>query len=64
MLLDISKRQAAQVLAALRHWQDQARQFDIADYFEGYFEEHDPLSSDEIDALCSRIAETSAKSKE
>ena len=64
MELTLSKREASLVLAALRSWQEQAQTYDIADFYEAYFEEHEPLDSGEIDGLCSRIAETSSKSRE
>ena len=64
MELTLSKREASLVLAALRNWQEQAQTYEVADFFEAYFEEHEPLSSDEIDALCTRIAETSARFRE
>ena len=64
MELTLSKREASQVLAALRNWQEEMRTVDIADYYEAYFEEHEPLASAEIDALCGRIAESAAKSRE
>jgi hypothetical protein len=64
MDLPLSKREASLVLAALRNWQEETQTVDLADFYEAYFEEHEPLSSDEIDALCRRIAETSARSRE
>jgi hypothetical protein len=64
MELTLSKREASLVLAALRNWQEETRTVDLADYYEAYFEEHEPLESGEIDALCSRIAETAARSTE
>lgn len=65
MQIEISKREAANLLAALRNWQEEARRYEIAeDFFEAYFEEHEPLSDQEIDALCARIAEASSRSRE
>jgi hypothetical protein len=64
MELTLSKREASLVLAALRSWQEESQTVDLADFYEAYFEEHEPLSSDEIDVLCSRIAETSSKTRE
>jgi hypothetical protein len=64
MELTLSKREVSQVLAALRNWQEESKTVDLADYFEAYFEQDEPLESDEIDALCSRIAASSAKSRE
>lgn len=64
MELTLSKREASHVLAALRNWQEESKTIDLADYFEAYFEQDEPLDSGEIDALCSRIAETAMQSKE
>lgn len=64
MQLTLSKREASQVLAALRNWQEESLTVDLADYFEAYFEQDEPLESTEIDALCSRIAETAMQSKD
>ena len=63
-LIDPSVVDPTVVLAALRSWQEQAQTYDIADFYEAYFEEHEPLDNAEIDALCARIAETSAKTRE
>ena len=55
MLLSVTPREFATILAALRFWQEQdappARQYDIATDC-GEFE---PLGEDEIDALCERL---------
>ena len=55
MLLSVTPREFATVLAALRLWQEQdappARQYDIATDC-GEFE---PLGNDEINALCERL---------
>jgi hypothetical protein len=59
MNVPLSKREASQVLAALRNWQEETQSVDLADYFEAYFEEHEPLTSSEIDELCQRIVEAS-----
>lgn len=64
MELTLSKREASLVLAALRNWQEETQTVDLADFYEAYFEEHEPLSSEEIDHLCVRIAETSSRSRE
>jgi hypothetical protein len=64
MELTLSKREASQVLAALRNWQEESQSVDLADYYGAYFEEHEPLDSREIDSLCQSIAETSARSRE
>ncbi len=57
MKLELSNREAAMLLAALRNWQEESRTVDLADFYEAYFEEHEPLDSSEIDGLCQRIAE-------
>ena len=63
MIVELSDRETALVLAALRNWQDESRTIDLADHYEAYFEFHEPLSSDAIDALCARIAEASRSSR-
>ncbi|HEX5368009.1 MAG TPA: hypothetical protein VFY10_01200 [Dehalococcoidia bacterium] len=56
--MNLSNREASHVLAALRNWQEETKAgAGLEDYFEAYFEEAEPLTSDEIDALCRRIAE-------
>ena len=56
--ITLSNREASQVLAALRNWQEETKAgAALEDYFEAYFEEAEALSSDEIDAMCRRIAE-------
>ena len=64
MELTLSRREASHVLAALRNWQEETQTVDLADYYEAYFEEHEPLSSGEIDALCGRISDVAAGSRE
>jgi hypothetical protein len=48
----------------LRNWQEESKTVDLADYYEAYFEQDDPLDSGEIDGLCTRIAEAASKSRE
>jgi hypothetical protein len=55
MQVELSGREVAQLLAALRNWQTDSLNEDLADAFDGHFEEHEPLSDDEIDALCERL---------
>ena len=57
MIVELSDRETSLLLAALRNWQDESQTIDLADHYEAYFEFHEPLSSDQIDALCARIAE-------
>jgi hypothetical protein len=62
--LTLTKREASLVLAALRNWQEETKTVDLADYFEAYFEEHEPLNAAEIDALCARITDSAMRSAE
>ena len=55
MQVEMSNREAALVLAALRNWQEEAQSTNLEDLFEAYFENEDPLENDQIDALCQRI---------
>jgi predicted transcriptional regulator len=55
MQVELSPREAAQLLAALRNWQTDSLNEDLADAFAGHFEDHAPLGDDEIDALCERL---------
>ena len=58
-MIDLNKREAALILAAIRNWLEELPSIDLYDLYEGYFEDVDPLSSEEIDALCGRIAAVS-----
>jgi hypothetical protein len=55
MQVEISPREAALVLAALRNWQEESQTTNLEDLFEAYFENEDPLENEQIDALCQRI---------
>ena len=55
MQVALSGREIAQLLAALRNWQVDGLNEDLAEAFAGHFEDHQPLSDDEIDALCERL---------
>ena len=55
MQIELSDRDIAQLLAALRNWQTDSLNEDLVDAFAGHFEDHAPLSDDEIDALCERL---------
>ncbi len=55
--VQLSDRERAQLLAALRNWQTDSLNEDLAEAFSGHFEEHEPLSDEEIDALCERLNE-------
>ena len=63
MQLEISSRDAAQILAALRNWQDQMDREDLEGYYEGYFEQHDPMDRGELDGLCARIVQASLEAQ-
>jgi hypothetical protein len=55
MRIELSDREVANILAALRNWQTDSLNEDLAEAFSGHFEDHEPLSDDEIDALCERL---------
>jgi hypothetical protein len=55
MQVELSERERAQLLAALRNWQTDSLNEDLVEAFAGHFEDHEPLSDDEIDALCERL---------
>ena len=55
MQVELSNREAALVLAALRNWQEESQATNLEDLFEAYFENEDPLDHEQIDALCRRI---------
>jgi len=55
MQVELTDREIATLLASLRNWQIDGLNEDLADAFCGHFEEHAPLSDDEIDELCERI---------
>jgi len=55
VLVQLSDREVAQVLAALRNWQTDSLNEDLVEAFAGHFEDHPPLDDDEIDALCERL---------
>jgi hypothetical protein len=55
MQVELTDREIATILAALRNWQIDGLNEDLVDTFSGHFEDHEPLSDDEIDALCERL---------
>ena len=55
MQVELTRREIAQLLAALRNWQTDALNEDLVDTFSGHFEDHAPLEDKEIDALCERL---------
>jgi hypothetical protein len=63
MIVEFSDQEASQLLAALRNWQDLEAQLHLVDEYEAYFEAHEPLTREEIDALCQRIAAAAVASR-
>ncbi len=55
MQVELSDREVAQLLAALRNWQTDALNEDLAEAFAGHFEDHESLTDEEIDDLCERL---------
>jgi hypothetical protein len=55
MQVELSDRELALVLAALRNWQMDALNEDLVDTFRDHFFEQEPLSDDEVDELCQRL---------
>jgi len=53
--MELTQAEAAQIMAALRNWQTDSLNEDLAEAFAGHFEDHGPLTDDEIDALCERL---------
>jgi hypothetical protein len=46
MLMDISQHELAPLLAALRNWQTDAINEDLAEAFAGHFEDFKPMTDD------------------
>ena len=61
MNIELDNREASIVIAALRNWQEDAKRFDVADFFEAYFEDVDPPGDDEIDTICARITDAALR---
>ena len=55
MQIEVADREIAQLLAALRNWQTDALNEDLAEAFATHFEDYEPLSDEEIDSLCERL---------
>ena len=55
MRIELSDREVAHLLAALRNWQTDSLNEDLVEAFAGHFEDHEPLSDEEIDGLCERL---------
>ena len=55
MQIELTEREVAQLLGALRNWQIDSENEDLVEAFAGHFEDHAPLDDDEIDALCERL---------
>jgi hypothetical protein len=52
--MKLTDRETAQILAALRFWQEKANLNDVERYIE-FFNEHGPLDDLDIDALCENL---------
>ncbi len=61
MKIEIDNREASIVIAALRNWQEESKKYELADFFEAYFEDVDSPSDEEIDAICSRISDAALR---
>jgi hypothetical protein len=55
MQVELSEREAATLMAALRNWQVDALNEDLEEAFAGHFEGLGMLDDDEIDSLCERL---------
>jgi hypothetical protein len=55
MQVELNDRDIAQLLAAMRNWQTDALNEDLAEAFAGHFEDHPALDDVEIDDLCRRL---------
>jgi len=55
MQLELTEREIAQLLAALRNWQTDSLNEDLVEAFAGHFEDSEPLTDEEIDDLCERL---------
>ena len=53
--MNLTKRETATVLAALRNWQKDISLYDALDLMPSHFGEDTPLDLKEIDTLCERI---------
>ncbi len=61
MNIELDHREASIVLAGLRNLQEEAKKYDMADYFEAYFEDVDPPSDGKIDTICARITDAALR---
>jgi hypothetical protein len=53
--MELTNKETATVLAALRYWQDETRDYpELMDDFD-HFEDIEPLTDQEINDLCERI---------
>jgi len=55
MQVELSEREVAMLMAALRNWQTDSLNEDLEEAFASHFEEHQMLDDNEIDALCERL---------
>ena len=64
MIVELSDQESSQLLAALRCWQDMVEPLHLVDEYEAYFEAYEPLTNQEIDAVCQRIAAASMAARQ
>ena len=55
MQAELSANEVALIMAALRNWQIDTQNEDLVEAYAGHFEDHEPLTDDEIDDLCERL---------
>jgi hypothetical protein len=55
MQVELSEREVTHLMAALRNWQIDSLNEDMAEAFAAHFEERQMLDDDEIDVLCERL---------
>lgn len=55
MQVELSARELALIMAALRNWQIDTLNEDLVEAYAGHFEDHEPLTDDEIEQLCERL---------
>ncbi len=63
MNVEITDSEETLILAALRAWQDMSGPMHLEEEYEAYFEFHEPLSKEDIDALCAKIAEAARRAR-
>lgn len=53
--VDLTRREVATILAALRYWQSNFNEKQLADIYADHFQSEEPLDPEEIDNLCEII---------